>query len=168
MDKSTCGQMTKQGRPCGFPRGGCRWHDGSPAGDGRVSLTPAAVGERDPRGLAWWTIDTLLRGELSAASATVVASLLRVIAGLGPGAAEEAEALAETAFRGRIMHGLPPSTPAEWERAERNYTPEAVAEFRRWEALLEADRLHDGDELVFGEGRAIEGEDAFVIEDEDS
>ena len=116
MNNEICGQLTKSGKPCRFARGECKWHrraerEPRPAVEAAV-VTPAFEGH-DARGLAWWTVDSLLRGELPASNASVIASLLRVIAGLGPDPVSEEEALAETAFRGRIMHGLPPRDAAE-------------------------------------------------------
>jgi hypothetical protein len=112
---------------------------------------PAELVERDLRGLAWWVVGGVLSRDLAANEATVIASLLRVLAALGPAEASTAAALREVELRGRIMHGQPPRDAVEWELASSLFSDEALDEFRRWEALLEADPGDCVDPLLLGE-----------------
>jgi hypothetical protein len=102
---------------------------------------PSAVDERDLHGLGWWVIKNAITGELTTPQGTVVANVMRVIAGLGPEPLAEEEALRNVELSGRIMHGVPPRNEAEWERARRMFDDDAIAEFERWAALRTSERL---------------------------
>lgn len=148
----------KKGGPCPWPVDRCpveahaRWRRGHREAD--PPARPAPLGpaptpgpeppglqERDLRTLAWWLIAGILRGDADARQASVVVSLMRTLAALGPAGPGEEEALREVELRGRLMHGLPPRNEEEWARAGAAFTPDALAEFRRWaeELLLESD-----------------------------
>lgn len=151
-----CGAPTKSGGKCSFEAARCPhpWHrrmreaeprrQEQPAGMGDL---PAAVVARDLRETGWWVIERLTTAaEFESKEGAVVATVLRVLAGLGPSPLAEEEALAEVELRGRLAHGLPPASAAEWERVMQAFEPGAVDEFRRWEAederlalLLEGD-----------------------------
>lgn len=120
---------------------------GGPSGAAVQGSIPAAVVERDLRETGWWVIERLTsNAEFKSPEGSVVASVLRVLAGLGPSPLSEEEALAEVELRGRLAHGLAPASPEQWERAIRVFEADAVEEYRRWEAedeqlalLLEGD-----------------------------
>ena len=107
---------------------------------------PAPVVGRDLRGTGWWVIEKMAAGAVfEAREGGVVAALLRVLMALGPAPESEEEVLAEVALRGRLAHGLPPQDAAAWERVIRLFEPDAVEEFRRWEAEDERLGLLEGD-----------------------
>lgn len=127
-----CGVVRHDGQRCGNERP-CEYH--KRAGSNSI---PAAVAERDLRETGWWVIEQLTAAQaFEAKEGSVVASVLRVLAGLGPSPLSEEEALAEVELRGRLAHGLPPASPEQWERAIRVFEPEAVEEYRRWDADAE-------------------------------
>jgi hypothetical protein len=112
---------------------------------------PDALAERDANGVAWWLLDRLiLEGSDWDARARVIGPLLRLAATIPPAGASRAEALAETALRGVLMHGIPPRNTEEWALAERLFDDAALAEFRRWKALGEADGDDGPEPLPFG------------------
>jgi hypothetical protein len=84
--------------------------------------------------VSWWLLEQLVRDGVKERAAPI-ASIIRVLAGLGPGDPAESDALAETELRGLLMHGQPPRTDDEWRRAAATFTPEAIAEFERWAAI---------------------------------
>lgn len=161
-----CGATTLRGTPCRWPAGKCKVHGPRPLrmrpGDAREPESPparpapppAALESRDLRGVAWWLLEEILSDRLQE-RAGAIASILRVLAALGPGELAEDEALAEVELRGLLMHGLPPKDEAAWERARAVFSPEALAEFARWGetgASVEDD-AGDGDEpLRFRQG----------------
>ena len=71
--------------------------------------------------------------DLAAQRATVIASIIRTLTALGQEPLAADEALREVELRGRVMHGLPPRDPAEWEHAALVFSDDALDEFRRWE-----------------------------------
>ncbi len=185
MDR--CGAITKAGGPCRWPRGECQWHipvGGEPFPTGSVApLLGAAQADapvapereefpwldgRDLRGLGWWLVEGTLRQRVGAREASVVASLLRTLAALGPDEGDTEDALREVELRGVLMHGMPPRTPEEWARAARIFDDDALAEFRRWERLLlEADHGDRPEPLDPGEVRAGDVDVSRGIDDED-
>jgi hypothetical protein len=93
---------------------------------------------------------------------------MRVLAALGPGGADTEEALREVQLRGRLMHGRPPKDAAEWALAERLFTDDALAEFRRWERLWSEADADDGVEPLFLWDRGPdERDEPLVIDAED-
>ena len=66
-----------------------------------------------------------------------------------------------------FMHGLPPQSPEEWDYAATLYTDEALAEFRRWEALLKGDAGDVDKPHRFVYGVAHEREMPGLVERED-
>ena len=130
MAPERCGAPTKDGGRCHYDKGDCPWHR-----DGRALKPPKAVEDRDLRGLGWWTIEHTIRGDLVANRGTVISTIMRTLATMGPEPLAEEEALREVELRGRLMNGLPPATTEEWELATRIFDDEALAEFRRWAAL---------------------------------
>lgn len=86
------------------------------------------------RALAWGLLDRLLDGPQDARTIATAASLLRLVAALGPEDPGLDEALAAIELHGRAWHGLPPRDSDGWQRAEALFGPEALAELRRWVA----------------------------------
>ena len=86
----------------------------------------------------------MLAGRLDTRQASVAAALLRLLHALGPDPISDEEAWKEVELRGRIMHGMPPRSPEEWERVALLYDDEALEEFRRWDAALQR-ALLEGD-----------------------
>src|SRR5690606_37381027 len=109
----------------------------------------------------------VVSGAMDVRAATVVASLLRVLATLGPAEMDEEEALREVELRGLIMQGVPPRTPEEWELAESIFDDDALREIRSWPPLLEADRDDHLHPFRFGQDAAVEVEVPGLPEDED-
>lgn len=175
MGQRSCGAKTVAGTPCRWPADECRFHgrsrrpeESAPPEQPVEQGPPPPVAERDLRGTGWWLLEQLTGTvPFAAREGSVAASVLRVLAALGPEPASEDEALAEVELRGRLMHGQPPGTPQEWERAALVFEGDALAEFRRWEKLLEGDGLDRDDPLLGGDLGAGEGEVALLIEDED-
>lgn len=136
MERDQCGAPTRRGLPCRFARGQCPHH--APVGSAAAAPVdeglgpPAAVDGRDLRGTGWWLVARTISGELAPPRASVVGSLLRTLAALGPGEPDEEEALREVELRARLMHGLPPRTESEWERADALFATETLSELRRW------------------------------------
>ncbi len=136
MPEPLCGAPTKDGGRCHFPRDMCRWHGKAPAETAEPGLeSPKAVGDRDLRGLGWWTIEHTILGDLAANRGTVISTIMRTLATMGPEPLAEEEILREVELRGILMNGIPPRTEEEWELAAKIFDDEALAEFRRWQAL---------------------------------
>ena len=87
--------------------------------------------DRDIRAIGWWLLDGLMSGEVEPRTASVVASVLRVMASLGPEPMDEREALAEVELRGLLMHGIPPATEEQWARARRTFGTEFLETLER-------------------------------------
>ncbi|MGE0571613.1 MAG: hypothetical protein AB7H85_15245 [Dehalococcoidia bacterium] len=110
---------------------------------------PLPVQARDIPGVAWWALEQLASGGLEARDGGVYSTLLRVLLACGPEDLLEASALPEVELRGRLMHGLPPATPRQWQLFETRFGEEAAAEVQRWAGLLEADALDVVDPALF-------------------
>lgn len=137
--------------------------------------TPERPG-RDLRAFSWWLLEAILDGEVAPAKGGVMSGLLRIIAGLGPEPASEAEVYKELELRGRLMTGLPPRTPEEWDRVALFLDDEALEEIRTWPMdgprhphLLERDSGDVREPEVLGDIGigADEADMAFVIDRED-
>jgi len=141
-----CEAPTAEGHPCRYAIEKCPHESHRTAREQRLPPVPEQPGSpdaillRDERALAWWTLGELVAERLSTSQGSAIASLLRILHALGPTPLSEEQALVEAEFRGRIMHGMPPRSAEQWAMAERLYDAESVAEFRRWERLLERDR----------------------------
>lgn len=186
MEEVLCGAKTNRDTECKWLAKECPYHQGGPSAAAaerrsaarvtpregprptadRPSQTqlPGAVGKHDLRGLGWWVIGETLRESLDPRSGSVVVSVMRVLAALGPEPLAEEEALREVELRGRIMNGHAPRDVEEWKRAESAFDDGALAEFRRWERplrpieelLLEGDGGDSREPLVLGDGAAHE------------
>ena len=164
-----CGAMTQKGTPCQWPLSRCdipghdRWREAkaaaktaAPAEPVESSLPsrpplPEAVSRHDIPGVAWWALSGLVSGALASSDVAVLASLLRVLLAAGSTGLDDEAALQEVELRGLLMHGIPPRNDAEWEVLESTFSPEAVAEVRRWRRLLEADGLDSVNPGFFGD-----------------
>jgi len=189
--KVVCGVTTQKGTPCQWDRSQCHVHQGrrvvrptgpavahavaepaldeSPPGKLREPATtprPWMEGQ-DLGGLGWWLIHGVLEGEMEVARASVVSTVMRVLAQLGPAPVSEEEALREAAFRGRLMNGFQPHTEEEWAEVARYLDDEALAEMRRWPSLLESDRSDGEEPLVPWDRGADEIEVSVFRDDED-
>lgn len=174
-----CGALTLKGEPCKIARMSCTVHrraqrEGTaahvraqaPAGWGQRRTSeggrgaqalaiPGAVDEHNLREFAWWLVGRLLTGELDAQRAGVLATLMRVVAALGPEPVSRERAFAEAALRGRMMHGLPPRNADEWAIAESLFSQEVLDEFAGYARLLEeAGGSLPGRPFGFAEGGA--------------
>ena len=165
-DMEPCGAPTASGRPCRWKQEQCpvathrRWRDGQKgqrnaapsldlAAEPRVFPLPLPVQARDIPGVAWWALEQLVSGGLEARDGGVYSTLLRVLLACGPEDLLEASSLAEVELRGRLMHGLPPATPGQWQLFAARFSEEAAAEVQRWARLLEADALDVVDPALF-------------------
>ncbi len=139
MDESRCGHPTRAGGACRWPRNECPHHRNRKAVPAQTAPEPAdretepvqRPRERDLRELGWWLVDQVLAGRVGREQATGVASVMRVLAGLGPDAGDTDAALAEVELRGRIAYGLPPRDTDEWALARERFTEEALQELAR-------------------------------------
>jgi hypothetical protein len=102
---------------------------------------PPAVEEHDLHSLGWWLADRVTREAIDLQRAGVLISLIRALAGLGPEPMAQEEALLNVELLGAVSHGLPPRSPAEWERAERLFSGEGLVEMTRWHPYGSADEL---------------------------
>lgn len=184
-----CGRPTQAGGQCQWPAETCPHHSArgralarararafaakpeaeTGAGRERPPLTPppaATFRRRDLRSLGWWAIGELIGGALEERTGTVLASLMRTLAALGPEPLATEEALREVELRGLLMQGLPPRTPGEWELAARLFSAEAVAEIARWRPSGEDHAGHDLEPLLLRDRAADEVEVAPVGEHE--
>ncbi|MCA9823133.1 MAG: hypothetical protein R3B97_05445 [Dehalococcoidia bacterium] len=163
-----CAAPTASGQPCRWKKDQCpvpahaRWrerqrgqHPAAPRPEmapipvpGDQSL-PLPVQARDIPGVAWWAVEQLATGGMEGREGGVYSTLLRVLLACNPEDGADADVLAEIELRGRLMHGLPPSTPGQWNLLETRFSVEAVTEVRRWAALFEADALDVVDPSLF-------------------
>lgn len=145
-------------------------HDDEVALGTAAESVPRPIRERDLRGTGWWLLERITgTGTVDQRAASAGATLLRVLAALGPERTSEEAALAEVELRGRIMHGQAPRTTAEWERAGRVFTNDAIGEFHRWDlgdCLLEGDGVGEDDPLVGWQAADDDVEMAVVERDE--
>lgn len=136
-----------------------RWHAGlkdqhahEPPAAAASPAVPAPVRDRDIPGVAWWAVEQLAAGSMEGRDGGVYSTLLRVLLACGPGDEDGEEALLEVELRGRLMHGLPPAAPEQWELLAQRFSAAAVEEVRRWGALLEGDPLDVVDPAFPGDG----------------
>lgn len=80
-------------------------------------------------------IAQVIHDELAASRAGVLATVMRVLAGLGPEPLAQEQALRDVELMGLVMHGLPPRNAAEWQRARELFHEDALTEFQRWDSL---------------------------------
>ena len=163
-----CGAPTRNQTPCQWEKSRCTikthraWHEGvkgaaaqadspTPRAESAGRPVPGAMRQHDVPGVAWWALEGLAAGALTSSDASVMASLLRVLLAANNIILDDESALGEIELRGLLMHGIPPRTEAEWERLESAFSPEAVAEIRRWLRLLEADGLDGVDPGALGD-----------------
>jgi len=144
MEATPCGAPTRAGGQCRYPTGECPWksHRGRKAAQSADQAPPAEKSasepvpplatEHDVRALAWWLVEQTVKGTIEMNRASVLGTLLRTLAALGPAPADEDEALAEVELRGVLMNGMPPRDDEEWTLAARIFDDDALAEFRRW------------------------------------
>lgn len=86
---------------------------------------------RDVRSVGWYWLEALSL-KFDAKNASSAVSWARLIHALGDAPADAAEAAAEAALFGAIMHGIPPRDAAQWQIVERVFDPQTVQDLRRW------------------------------------
>lgn len=139
MDEPNCGHPTRSGGACRWPRTECPHHRDRSVVPGQTAPEPAdretepvqRPPERDLRELGWWLVDQVLAERVGREQATGVASVMRVLAGLGPDPGGTEAALAEVELRGRVAYGLAPRDDDEWALARERFTDEALQELAR-------------------------------------
>jgi hypothetical protein len=169
IDEDLCGAPTLAGSPCRWPAKGCpvgthrRFREGTrpqklaapperavgqrPGSEdgGRNHAAPPSAWDsilrHDIPEVAWGALRGLTDGTLEDRTGSVMATLLRVLIAAGESGPGDEAALREVELRGLLMHGLPPRDDEEWALLESTFSPEAVAEVRRWPPLLEAHAL---------------------------
>lgn len=153
-DAWRCNAPTKAGGRCRWPKATCTFHGPAatrkparsqpqpapaPADDDGPFEAPAALLDRDLRGLGWWLVGEVLTGRLDVRKGSVAAAIMRILHAAGPDPLADEDALAIVALRGLVMHGQPPRDEEEWSLAETAFDEDALAELRRWTAMFEAD-----------------------------
>ncbi len=133
--KHDCGAPNKTGGDCRFPEISCPHHQGWQ----KQPTLEGAISGRDLHMLAWWMIQDVASETLEPKRASVINQAARLLILLGKEGEDEEEMLARIVLRGRLMQGLPPATPEQWELTEAMYTDDALEEIRRWPPLLERD-----------------------------
>ena len=180
MSTEKCRVTTLAGRPCGWDVARCpvpahRQQREEFAAQGPTDAgpepapvaPPAEVEARDLVGLGWWLVERVISGATNTAEASVLASVMRVLAALGPGEMDRDAALREAQLRGLVMHGIPPRTAEEWELAESLFDDDALAELRRWQALLEADSDDHREPLLFRHRTGHKRDTSLGVDGED-
>lgn len=125
-----CAAPTATGHPCHYPAGRCPMHS-------RQASSPAPVPPAlpaDPRELARAVVERALRGDANPLHAMRLVQAARALQEF-PDPAHDEWALQEVALRGRLMHGLAPATPEQWDLARETFDDAALAEFERWARL---------------------------------
>ena len=135
MTREICGAApTKAGGYCHNPAGRCRIHTEAPPLTTSPTILPSR--DRDIRAIGWWLLDGLVAGTVDPRTASVLASVLRVMSSLGPDEMTREDQLKEVELRGLLMHGVPPRNEEEWERARRTFEPEFLDIIeRKWGEL---------------------------------
>jgi hypothetical protein len=93
-------------------------------------FAPDAVADRNLADLGWWTIATVLTGELETPRASIVATLMRVLASLDDYGDAGDYGIERTAVESRLANGLLPRNDHEWAAAARIVDDETMAELR--------------------------------------
>jgi len=136
--------MTQAGTPCHWPKGRCEHHTASkpaqserprnaptpPADRGGPKPLPDAVADRDLAGLGWWTIEHVLLGDLESPRASIVATLVRVLASLDGFDDVGDYGIERTALEARLANGLMPEGEEQWAQTARIVDPETLAHLR--------------------------------------
>jgi hypothetical protein len=92
-----------------------------------------AIEARDLYEVAWDLLAESVNGEPR--NASLISTLIRVLASLGSPPLDDERALAEAALRGLVMNGLAPRNPKEWALAEETFDDDTLADLRQREAI---------------------------------
>jgi hypothetical protein len=108
--------------------------------------------------VAWWLLDRLLTDDTAQAREriAVAATLLRVLAMLGPAPARAGEAARETELRALLLHGRLPRDEDEWALARSLFDDDALAVLTMLAGLVEGDGGDGGQPLGRFDGGADE------------
>lgn len=149
----TCGKPTVDGHPCRWHTPPCPHHPGDSPAVVRVARstaspkrTPPAPDIRDAieshnlHAVAWGLLGREVVSEQP--NASLVSTLIRVLASLGPAPLDDERALAEAALRGVLMNGLAPRNADEWALAEEIFDEPTLADLRQREAIENRLRSH--------------------------
>jgi len=90
-----------------------------------------AVAERDLHAVAWSLLGDAVVDETK--NASLISTLVRVLASLGPAADDEKSVLRQIVVHAKAMWGIAPGNDEEWELAEKLFDDETLARFRRWD-----------------------------------
>lgn len=84
--------------------------------------------DRDLHALGWWLIEQVLDGESGVAreQIAIAATLMRVLAALGPASADSAAAARETELRARLLHGRRLRDEDDWLLAHSLFDDAAI------------------------------------------
>ena len=126
-----CGCQLPSGALCRVAKAKCRRHKDGPVPMRGPGDPPQAIVERQLQAVGWWLLDELAAGRIDPRRASVMASVMRVVATAPEDHLSEEEALRETELRGRIMYGLPPRDEEERALAESIFSAEALADIDR-------------------------------------
>ena len=135
MERNLCRAPTRAGQPCSWPVAECPVADHRRTRPDPVAREPTArtrpapawLEQRDLHAAAWWVFDSMVRGELKTAEASVAATLIRVLSALGPAPADPGAIDREVAVRALLMHGLLPRNEDEWTLARELFGEELLA-----------------------------------------
>lgn len=137
-----CNLPLRNAEPCRYPGGRCPLHPRPELHTERASLEPEPAKAPRPTSheLMRDALDRLRSGQLSALAAARYMRGILAFRNLGPEPYDEEEALREVELRGCLMHGQPPRNPEEWAFARERFDDDAIAEFERWQRLIEVRR----------------------------
>lgn len=91
-----------------------------------------AIDDHDLHAVAWSLLSEAVVEETK--NASLISTLVRVLASLGPAPADDESVLRQIVLHGKAMWGIAPGTDNEWELAGQLFDDEALDMFRHWEA----------------------------------
>jgi hypothetical protein len=137
-----CNLPLRNAEPCRYPGNRCPLHPRPELHTSETGTQPAPPTSKP--GVHELMRDALNRLRTGQTSALASGRYMRGILAfhkLGFEPLEEDEVLAEIELRGCLMHGLPPRNQEEWDLAREKFDDEAIAEFERWQRLIDIRRV---------------------------